>query len=244
MRRARIRSSAGNPSIASASPGDAATVPLQFISGGRSARWGAWFTVTGGKLGDTTVNFVPRGLLNPASLNPGESGQDDLARLDSAPPQGQVSVHVRCKFKVTLSSTWRWNPGDIFRTGYFTIPNVMLEPDSDGKFEVDARVSNQVIRSGPCGGVDTVTPGDAHFSGSITPDGLLNVTVTFSQVATTGTEGCKGKSASDTAQAQPLTFIANVSTGQRQFFFQIPQTLQADGGSHITDTIIYLTVLQ
>jgi hypothetical protein len=156
-----------------------------------------------------------------------------------------VAVHVRCKFKVTLSSTWRWNPGEVSRTGYFTIPNVLLEPDSDGKFEIDAPVPNRVIRGGgACGGADTVAPGVAHFSGRISPDGLLNITVTFSPVATTGTEGCKGKSRADTAQAQPLTFTANVSTGQRRFFFQVPHTLEADGASHVTDATIYVTVLQ
>ena len=242
VRRARIEAYAFDPSIASVSPPNGQAVALQFASGARSQHAGAWFTVTGGKIGDSTIQFFAAGLTGSAGST-GATAPDGLARLDSR-PSGQVAVHVRCKFRVTLTSTWTWSPGEITRTGYFTIPNVTLDPDSGGQFEVDAGVPSRNIRVGPCGGADTSGGGKAHFSGGISPDGWLNVNVTFSPLATTGTEGCKGKSHSGTAQVQPLTIVANVATGRRHFFFQIPHTVVADGASHISDTIINLTVLQ
>ncbi len=240
--RARISARPLDSSVASVDPATARAVGLQFAAGGRasSPRFGAWFTVTGRQPGSTYVTFKGVGVLTPGVTSPG----DDLAPLPQ-PPSDSVSVEVNCQFKVTLSAAWTIPGRDLTHDASFLLSDVGLAPDPDGNFSVDATVPNRVVRGGSvCGGVSTVNASQAHFKGNVSPTGLIHVDVTFDPVSHAGSEGCLGKSLTAQSTLQPLSFDADLSSGRRRFFMQLPHILVDDAGSLTGNTIVYLTVIQ
>ena len=242
--RANVGAQSGDASIAIVTPDRSQSVRLQASSGAQTSHLGAWFAVTAQKLGDTNITFSTIGLTNPGALPiVTGSGLDDLTALGNF-PTAQVLVHVKCQFKVTLSAAWVI-PGEATINASFVLSDVGLAPDADGNFQVEATVPNRTVRHAPaCGGFATVSPTKAHFSGNVSPDGLLHIEVTFDPVPHTGGEGCVGKTVSGSAQPAPLIFTVNISTGQRWFFLQLPQILQDDGAAFNGTTYVYINVLQ
>jgi hypothetical protein len=226
--RAGFDAVSSNPSIATLQSNRGSSVPLQLAGGGRSSHIGAWFTVFAGLPGTSEILFTPNPSLFPLGYPPIES----------------VLVEVKCQFKVTLDAFWIVTGHEITHKTGFTIPDVMLKPDANGNFSVDVPVDPHVVRSGDCGGADTASGTTAHFNGSVDARGLLQIDVTFDAIAHTGSEGCHGLSKPGSAQAQPLSFLADVSTGQRSFYLNRPHVLVDDAGSFTGPTYLYINVLQ
>ncbi|HET6819755.1 MAG TPA: hypothetical protein VFH98_04285 [Candidatus Limnocylindria bacterium] len=243
--RARLTAASGSPSIADVSPTTARATRLQLAAGGNGpVRLGAWFTVTAHQPGQTSISFRSPGFLNPGAVTPGTGGADDDLTALATTPTAQTAVKVECRFKVTLSGAWNITGQDVTHYASFVLADVGLAPDQAGRFVVNATMPNRVIRAAAaCGGMDTVSASSAQFAGSVSPNGFLDVTVDFGPYTSSGSEGCTGKARTGSGTIEPLSFHADVSTGQRSFFFNLPHVLHDDSGTFTGQTYVYLTVL-
>jgi hypothetical protein len=167
--------------------------------------------------------------------------EDELTGLSTI-PSTFVKFHVECQFLLDMDSFWTLVGVDRSYNGRGTVRHVIINPDEQGAFVVQAQMNNRITSAtGPCMGAYGVGNGDIKVSGNLDSNNMLHVTVTYGSVSNFGTESCKGKGRTGTAQAQPLSFDFQILPDKRVYDTSKVHVLDSDMGAFTGNTDIHLT---
>jgi hypothetical protein len=151
------------------------------------------FVFKANKPGDTSITFETSSN-NLAPLSP----QNEV-RLPTSP--ATVNIHVGCKFTIREFGVWSL-PGeriiDVFGSLYAT-----GEPDQTQHFQSPAPMSYFGVWTGPCAGVSTISSAP-HTVNGYAHDDQIELSIDYSPISGSATEGCEGKSAPGTASLDRL----------------------------------------
>lgn len=152
--------------------------------------------------GDTSITFEASSN-NLVPLSPRSE-----VRLPTSP--ATINVHVGCKFTIMEAGVWTL-PGEreIIVMGVLAATG---EPDQTQHFQSSAEMGYFTAWSGPCPGSSTVSSGP-HTVYGFAHDDRIEVSIDYSPISGTATEGCMGKSAPGTASLDHVDFQMPIEGG-------------------------------